>query len=179
MKERLKKIYNKKQLCCFYYDENDTETFLIGWIISMDEEFFIIECINMGGYSNGFVCRLIDSVIKVESCNKYLQSIEKLFNLNKQKRSNKFYDAKNCLKEIIDYVVKNRKVAFVELCESSRIDSVGYIKAYKENDEITILTINDIGELDDGEVYLDYERISAITIDSEYQVRLEKIQKNV
>ena len=173
MKNKLKSIYDKKELCCVFYNEYDTEIFLIGWIVNFDTEYFIMECINSKGYNNGFVCRLIDSIIKIETKSKYLQSVEKLFYSNKQSRANLFKQTDNCLKSFLTHATEYERICFIELCESDNLDAVGYINHHND-EEVVIVNIDECGE-SDGEECLEFERISAVTLGNEEIIRLEKL----
>lgn len=173
MKNKIKKVYEERKMVCLYYNECDTESFLIGWIVGYDKEYCFIECVNSRGFCNGYAIRLIDSIVKIEIDNKYLLSVQKLLEINKQSQTAIFIDVEDCLEEILNYSLKNRRICFIELSESNNLDAIGMLNNINAN-EVEILFINETGEAD-GEAVLDYQRISAVTFGNEEQIRLEKL----
>jgi len=175
MKKKIKEIYKKSNLCCIYYDEDDTDAFIIGWVVAIDPKFFIIECVTPKGYHNGIACRLLDSVIKIETNNKYIESILKLWKINNQERFDISMQEKVCLTSLMNFIIENERVCFIEICNSANLDAVGYMKKF-DNEKLLVEHISDCGEFD-GEEDICIKRISAVTFGNEEQVRLEKLNK--
>lgn len=128
MKKRLNDLQKTGELCFLYYDEDDTEIFLIGTIEKVDREFFVMSCYTLNGEANGFTCRLIQSIIKIETKHAYIESVQKLIDGERHAAfPAEFREGMQCLTSILDYAYKNRRVCFIELCESSNVDAVGLI----------------------------------------------------
>lgn len=80
-----------------------------------------------------------------------------------------------CLTSILDYAYKNRRVCFIELCESSNVDAVGLIGEL-DRQTIMMYLYTECGQ-QDGEAVLDYEAISSVTVGGKLQDRIERLMK--
>ena len=86
-----------------------------------------------------------------------------------------FREGMQCLTSILDYAYKNRRVCFIELCESSNVDAVGLIGEL-DRQTIMMYLYTECGQ-QDGEVVLDYEAISSVTVGGKLQDRIERLMK--
>ena len=80
-----------------------------------------------------------------------------------------------CLAGILEYVYQNQRVCFIELCESSNVDAVGLIGEL-DRQTIMMYLYTECGQ-QDGEVVLDYEAISSVTVGGKLQDRIERLMK--
>lgn len=176
MKKRLNDLKKTGELCFLYYDEDDTEIFLIGTIEKVDREFFVMSCYTLNGEANGFTCRLIQSIIKIETKHAYIESVQKLIDGERHAAfPAELVKGTQCLAGILEYIYQNQRVCFIELCESSNVDAVGLIGEL-DRQTIMMYLYTECGQ-QDGEVVLDYEAISSVTVGGKLQDRIERLMK--
>ena len=65
-KSDLVNLMEKGELCEIYTDPDRLDIFSVGYIVSVDEDFYILKSVNEYGKFDGYYCEIIDNIIKIE-----------------------------------------------------------------------------------------------------------------
>ncbi|MDE6505055.1 MAG: hypothetical protein K2L42_04215 [Clostridia bacterium] len=168
----LKQLKNERALAEFHSAEGRGR-FCVGFCLDYDDEFYLLEAVTPDGRWDGFSCRLIDDVDMVQVDSIYLGKIKKLMPFyNCTHREFPITD-KTVLDQMLDYLVKGRKICTVETVNDTMIS--GFVNEVFEG-VIKISIINSDGAAD-GVSYIRKADIGFISVDSEDEVKLEILSK--
>lgn len=158
----LKKFCEDNSLVSIYTNKNDYDKFSVGYILSVTEEYILIEHLNMRGEFDGHSVRETNSVYRVEQGGMYLEKIAKL---NRAKevinKTHAIITQGNVLINTIKYAIKNKLMANICIDENST-DITGYIIDFFEN-HIKVLQISEYGK-SDSETFFSINEIIKIWI---------------
>jgi hypothetical protein len=175
MRTKIKELIETQKLCSVYTNAKSTDKFSVGFLLKYDDKYFIMESIDQYGKSDGIFCSLIDNIFKVEDENEYISCIQKLFSYFKQTRYKNPMLKDGILKSFIDYIVENKKICSIELCNSGICDAVGFISKIT-NGIIELVVIDQYGRRD-GVQTITLADISHISCDSTDDIKTETLFK--
>ncbi len=171
MYNKLKQFKDNQELVSIFSDYRDTDCFSVGYVLSIDETFYIIEHISPMGRLDGYSFRLVDDIFKFESNNTYMNDISMLFKYFNQKRVNDINRGLSPTEGILEFAKSHNKICTIELCNSDRDDVVGFIEEYSET-TITIKSIKKDG-IYDGEAIINVEQIIDLSYGREEHQKIE------
>ncbi len=171
MKNRLTKIKCSKQLCAIYTDEESTNRFAVGYVISCDE-YTIFELYDPYGHYDGIACFLTDFIYQVKTKTKYLLAIEKLV---------KHYNEKSCYNvdsvvDILNEIKQGKRICEIEFNNSGDNDISGVVNNF-DDDIVEFTEIDEYGQ-QGGESTFKRSIISSLSFDSSDTRKLEILSKN-
>lgn len=85
MKEKLLQAYNNNKLIGIYDDFNHPDSFTVGYVLSIDNNSYIVCELTPNGEFDAYLCRFFDDIFKITEDTKYLDCIKKLVDYNKHK----------------------------------------------------------------------------------------------
>ncbi|GHU98680.1 hypothetical protein FACS1894211_02810 [Clostridia bacterium] len=173
MKNYLKELMNEQKLCCVYLDDRDLNKFAVGYVIGVDDEFFLVEAIDPSGNGDGVFAAVIEHIVKLEVEDSYVKRIKKLFYHKKQSRYETLSFGGEILEGMIKHALKYKKICSFELCDSGRLDIVGYVSEFDEEAEIVKVQALDRDGQDDGVTATEIRNITEMQFDSSDELRLE------
>lgn len=171
MKEKLQKFIDNQELIAVFTDEDDTYRFSVGYILAANDIEFLIEEISPLGKYDGLSCRLINDIIKLEYDNEYIDNISKLFEYHKEKRNNSIIIKDSPLISLFDFAKVNKKICYIQLCDSKQDDAVGFVESIEE-DFVNIKIIQNNGRCD-GNSIVQLKQITFVTCDREEDRKYE------
>lgn len=138
MKSTLENLLKKKTICSIYNDCEDLNKFAVGYVKFVDEDFYIIESINLYGMQDGLACFEISQIVKIEIETIYCQNIKKLFEYHKQHHYDYIdFKGKSAIKILLENSLQKSKICSIELCQSYDNEIIGVVNS----------VVNDIIEL--------------------------------
>ena len=166
MKLNSKKI-NYQKLYEIYSNFNDVDKFLVGYIVAKDEQFVVVEAIDLYGNQDGWCCIRLDNIIQYKTNTKYLKAIEQLFEYSgKARKTLDLKDVNEILISILSSAEKTNKVCIFELCNSQLQDVVGHIKLIdRKTNTVVVENIDNYGQID-GESVVEFSMISSIEFEN-------------
>jgi hypothetical protein len=144
MNKELFKYYKMHKLVSVYVEIENTDSFLTGFINSLDDEGFIINHISPYGQYDGYIYIKIEDVYRLEVDSQYIKKIEKLMSVNYVKKHQKInIDAEKTLfLNFLIFAKHYQKLISIELGDESFFSITGFIEKIEHN----ILKINQIDE---------------------------------
>lgn len=177
MNNKIKNILKTKELCEIYTNVANTDKFNVINIIALDQQYYIAESFDQYGKNDGFLCALVQNIIKLQTKTKYLNNINKLIIYNQQNSYNSLEFKDNLLFNFINMIKDNHRICTIELCDSDLNDIIGYIINIDNNyKNIEMIIINYNGE-EDGDAIVDISMISYISFDSLDDKKIEILSK--
>lgn len=163
--EILKESMKNKKIVSIYTNKEETSKFSVGYIIGVDDNYYIIALISPSGMYDGYRIALISDIYRIAYDGKYENSIQQLYNYKNQTHTTINLSKSNLINNFIDFAKEKKLVITLELCNSEAMDVQGYVKELKER-EVYINCIDSYGE-SDGDSVIDLESVSLIVCDSE------------
>ena len=125
MKELLKKYLKSNEYVGVYANPRDSEKFLFGKILAVDEDFFAFLAFDVDGAFGGVEIRRIDNVTNIETKGMYIEKMKKLIDGNGLDVINTLTFGGEILADALKYSQKNKRVVSIELDESGNYDENG------------------------------------------------------
>lgn len=180
MFDKILNVHNLKKLIGIYTDSINLDSFSVGYVLHVDKNSYILYEVSPYGQFDGYSCRLIEDIVKIEEDSKYLDNMQKLVNYYDLDMSDIIFDdSKPIIFSFLEYIKSSKKVCSIQSCNSEVFDIVGFIKKYNKN-SIEILQIDENAS-EDGYVTISLDDIEKIICCSNDEVKLEilyKLNKN-
>ena len=158
-------LIESQKLCCIFSNSSETDKFALGYILSKDDDFILMENISPYGQYDGISCILIENIIKIEHETEYAKNMRKVFDYYGNKRLEKIKISSDVILTIFNYINETRKLCFIELCNSDNDDCCGFIKEFDDK-TVQIISVKNDG-LFDGESIINVGDISYISCDDQ------------
>lgn len=172
--EDLKEYMKGKELIEVYYDDSNTQNFIVGFIIQVDNLHCILQLVTPEGNQDGYLLIGTDEIFSVVSKSRYLKKIMTLI-MNKQVVREVDFNLKdkNLIDSFIDYILNNKYVARIYLLGSQEFDFQGII-SNKTSTKCKLQQITDYGEMD-GVCSILTNTITRISANGEYEQSLKTL----
>ena len=164
MEELLKKSLLEKEYLCIHMDAPDTGRFAFGRIFGLDHEYVAILLVAPEGIDDGILVKRIADILFIERGNKYKKKMSELMRCANYKERSVPTIQHNVLQEAMSYAKKEEMVVTLEVAESGREDSTGFIKSFGNN-ICEVYQIDEYGDYD-GKAFIRSDEISQLCIDS-------------
>jgi len=177
MKKELEKCRNEQNIVLVFANQNDTESFLCGWIAEYSDKYVLIDRVTPKGRYDGYVVVKTEDIYRIEKNSMYEEKITLLSNMNNIKRKYKKIPktSSDLLNDLSNFSQQNQHLVSVELCDSDKDDTQGMIKSVSE-DTVEVVCIDSCGRID-GESIIAREQISSFSCDDDYCATLLKLHK--
>lgn len=164
MNNLLKKICESNELISIYANPSDSEGYVLGYILKIDEENLLLKNISSFGKYNGISCIRLENIFKIEYNTKYVNAIKKMISKDDE---NKKIDEnfEFILIDLLKYIKKNKMVCSIELLNSDLIDATGFVNCI-EKEYIIINSVTESGDLD-GNIIITIDKIERVWCDSD------------
>lgn len=170
LNSKLSSIMKNGELVALYSDENNTESFMVGYICRMKDNKIMILNVGIHGEYDGFTGIYADDIFRIETGSKYLNKIELLQNFNTDEFKYDEYEDIFC--SLIKMGVDNGKI--VAFANEAGEEIRGFVL---DNSEVlNIQEIDEYGEVD-GENIIKIEDVCKITVDDVECRDIEKLYK--
>lgn len=178
MLRAIKKAYEAQCFAAVYSNKQTFSTFAVGQITGYTDLYLCMLCFSESGSFDGYYLIRIDRVFRIEVGSQYLNNIQTLNELNKEKVDEFLPSSKgDTLWGLFDYALKNNLVSAIQVGDDLNYDTIrGYVSSQSESTvSVKQLSIN--GELD-GEVCLEKNDIYRIFVDDVECRNIDKLFKN-
>lgn len=149
--------YLNKIIQC-HLDINDPDTFIVGRVCWLSDEWFLVQEVSEYGQWNGISLYLQSDVVAATETSTYLHKLQHVLHERNEQPMPIPSLHKHPFPELIQYLNENRRMCAFELLRSGDRDVVGLVCSYSSN-SICVSQITEDGEFD-GESLI---CISAIT----------------
>lgn len=167
MKRRLSEYIGTDVLISIYDDDDEPESFSLGFVLAVDDNFVLLNAVNKYGENIGFLLVNLESIFLFNNDLMYSGKVMKLFKLKNQHKETLEILNNDILLSVLE-TVKMQKC----LIEINNDDNyIGYIKEY--NNEL--LTLNSIDNYGNhlGLAYIDINHINVAQCRDMYLKDLE------
>ncbi len=164
---------NKDELVEFYTNPNDLNEFDLGFIISKDENFYIVRNVSKKGKFNGYSCIRINSIQLISIKTIYIRKILKLMEQNNQENLNEFglVDFESCMKLLL-----NKRMACTIEMYFNDIFITGFISKF-EKDLLYIEELDRLGN-SDGLTIIFFEDVKIICFYDDNSKKIESLNQS-
>lgn len=146
----------------FHLNADEPEIFVVGKLVCVDTEWFLVQDISSSGRWNGFALFRQSDLIFVAEETDYLKKLRKLIEYrNKEEPAIPEFN-NDLLIDFIKYANNKRILIGMELCSSGHIDIVGIIVSIQE-ESVLILQYDEYASRD-GYVILPLSMITKYTV---------------
>ena len=165
----------KKECLGFYTNEEQPTNFLCGYPLEVSKDALIVASIAPNGMYDGYIYLEKDCIFQIESNTRYIENIEQLYAFHK--KTHKAIECKNDLlaRSLLEFARREGYMVSVELFHLEVKDICGFVQTCSQ-DEVVIQLFNLDGE-EDGTAVFCYETISAISCDTEDEIKMRLIHE--
>lgn len=129
--EELNRIKKQGKLVSIYTNRNDTCKFIVGYVIGVNKQDFILALITPDGEYDGFLLKEVDSIYKIVEDELYLGRLLKLVSI-KQTKVESIFKSNDLKNELLEFAQKHHKIVSIELINSGYDDCIGFVNSINE-----------------------------------------------
>ena len=144
--EELSRLKDEKKLIAVYTNIDNTNKFAAGYVVGVNEQYFILAAITPAGKYDGFLLKKTEPIYKISTDGRYIDKLLQLISINKTE-VNLMFDHDNLIQQLLVFAQQNRAIVSVELIDSGYDDCIGFVELIDEN-VCKIQEINEYGEAD-------------------------------
>lgn len=159
----LKKYQQQATLIAFYGDCDNTDTFSVGKILSVDDDFVLLGCVTPTGEYDGCCVYRTDHCILIEQDTQYLKKIETLCGL-KHTKWEEMKIGDHILDTTLQYAIDQNYCVSIELCDSGFYDVQGRVRSLS-TEYMTVDCLTDFG-LPNGMAHIPLAQITKVRINA-------------
>ncbi len=175
MINELIKIKEKIKIASIYINNDDITKFMVGYVIGVDDKWFILSCISPTGIYDGLIIDQVNKVLRINLDSKYEKKISLLEQENNQKSEIFTFGEDNIILEFLNFAKINKHFISIEIENSGYYELQGHINTI--NDDIIIIDeISEYGE-NDGNSIIKICSITKMRINSEDEKLLKKLNE--
>ena len=130
MKDTLNKILKNKTICELYSDLENTDKFMVGYVLALGENSCLIFRLDFYGKYDGISYLLLDDIFNIQTETKYLKTIEKLAKTNGVSLT-EFQINNDLLTTMASEIHRKKRICTIHLCGSSYDDVTGFITDFE------------------------------------------------
>lgn len=144
-------------IIAIYRFHEDCENFLVGKVIHVSKEFYVLANIDIYGKADGFIFERLDEISRIEIGSKYIDNIKKVHVLEKAELSMPHGD--NVIDELLEYLKANTVTCTIELeeCDLKFVGNFGKC-------EHGLVHFNQFGNYGNTDGVLIFDKDSILTI---------------
>lgn len=172
----LNNLKKENSLVSLYTDKNDLGHFSLGYIVDVNDMFYILASLSPNGIYDGFVLRRTSEVVQITYNGKYENMIQKLEKIHNVKHEEIPQSDKNLVVKLLDFAMHSKYIVSIWSFDEDCDAAVGYV-ADLENDKCKIVGVSEYGE-DTGEIILNISDITEIDCNTEEESRRKLLFEN-
>lgn len=166
----IKYCFENNKVASFYFDKENNEKHLTGYICYYNESEFLVAHITPRGEYDGFILNKIDNVYRIDYDSEYEFKIQKLYKLKEQSHPEIRFNEEEILYTLLDFAFKNNHLVTVEL-QNDQV--TGEVNRY--DDYICLNVVNDYGK-DDGISIIEIDEIITFSCDTDREQDLKTLK---
>ncbi len=144
----LKELAETQELACIYREDNPSDAFNVGRVVAVDEDFTLIYSITPKGEYDGYYLQETDSIVRVDTNNRYLERIKKFMPKAMPAAIEVPDEYDDLVRVLLDHAVRNGSYVSFELGVSGHYDVDGIVLEVQE--EICRILLTDESGYPDG-----------------------------
>ena len=161
------------KLMQFHVSINDPDTFVVGNVVGVFDDFILVQKVSPRGEWDGFALYLKADLVAVSRDEGYLGMLEKLLRLKHQIPAPAPRRLSGGLKTILTYGEENKRIVALEVYKSGNQDAVGYI--IRQSKTYTCLRqVDPFGKMD-GVSYIANDAITRVFVGDADLICLEML----
>ena len=160
MKSILQQIKSAELICEIYTNRENTDSFSVGYVLSIDNDYAIFQLYDPDGLFDGFRVMTIESIYTLKTNTNYLYKLQK--KMVEVELSKDFSYNDNLLINFLNHVQQTNELCQISVCDSDYYDSVGFVKSIFE-DKLFVNQINPKGK-SDGEAYIMLPCVTSVDV---------------
>lgn len=141
---------------------NDKDSFIVGSIVSVFDDFILVQKVSPRGEWDGFALFLKADLVAISRDEGYLGMLEKLLKLKHQTPAPVPRRLRGGLKTILTYSEENKKIVALELYKSGDQDAVGYVTKQSKT-YVCLRQVDPYGKMD-GVSYIANDAITRVFV---------------
>ena len=159
-----------KMLQC-HIDTGDPETFVVGRLVWLDAEWFLMQDVSPAGRWNGLALYLLSDLVTVEQDTPYIAKMETLLRYRNEQPSAVPPIGPEPLRDLLGHGGAAGKIVGLELLRSGYRDVIGFVDGCTD----TVLSVRQVDEFGkaDGKSWLSLDAITRCYLDDEESRCLE------
>lgn len=168
----LNKLRTANELCEIYENPDDSDRCDVGYVVAVNDRYYLLEGVEPDGSHGGFILGDIDDIWRIQYSTQYLNKMQKLMDNALYARKPSPVEGRDILEELLTYVQSAHRICCFVLTSREHYD-YGYIKEFNEI-TVTFQIVDTYGKLD-GECVVRREDISVLCFGSSDETKLEKL----
>lgn len=172
----LKNIEKENNLVSLYTDKCDLGHFSLGYIVDVNDEFYILASLSPDGRYDGFILRKTDEIVQITCNGKYEAKIQNLAKIHNVKHEEIPQSDKNLVVKLLNFAMCSKYIVSIWSFDKDYDAAVGYV-AGLENGKCRILGVSEYGE-DSGETILNISDITEINCNTEEEFKRKLLFEN-
>ncbi len=158
-----------------YTDANNTDKFINGYVVGVDNHDFLIRSFAPNGTYDGYIMRPIDDVFQIQVDAKYNKAMIQLIENAIPHKSIPIQENESVIMSFLRWIKTTGLVMSVRLHQAEKLDVCGYIEQIGEN-TCTIRLLDFYGQ-EDGRTIVDINCITEIYCDTDDEQRLARLNR--
>jgi hypothetical protein len=172
MQKRLTTLVGTDILVSVFTDFDEPESFLLGYLLQIDNNNILMNMVNSFGEEDGFCTINLSDIFIFDEDKMYSGKIQKLFEIKKQTRKYIAILDTNPIGDILKYAVGNNLL--IEVNEDDNY--IGYVSSFSE--QTLVIEIIDNYCNDIGVTTIDMEYINTLKCQNKFLKDLELLYTN-
>lgn len=149
----------------FHIDVGAPETFVVGQLVWMNKQWFLVRCISASGKWDGLALYLLSDIVAVHTDGEYIRKITYLLHYRKDPLPSIPEIGAHALADFFKFAKETHKMVGLELYMSGCRDAIGFIISF-DNHMLCIQQVDEYGK-PDGISFIDDDAITRCFIDDE------------
>lgn len=130
-----------------HIDPGDPETFVVGRVLYVNPDSFVLALISPQGRWDGWMCCLQSDLVGIDQDSDYIAVLRRLLQYHQSREADAAILGNGSMDDILDYAYRAHRIIAMELCKSGQRDVIGYVTE-RYQDSIVIEQFDDIGIAD-------------------------------
>ena len=177
MKDLLYKAKDLKKILMLYSNPNETDKFVFGRVLTIDEDFVSILMASPYGHYDGVLIKPCEDFYRIDEGGSYTERMKRLIDFDIDSIPAQNFTDDGVLRQGLEFARDNNKIVSCELLHSGYDDVCGFIEAF--DDDICTVKLVDADGNDDGTAHFGISDVTQLSIDSEDEQRILKLWQDL
>lgn len=175
MIEKIQLCFEKRKVVSLYYDLNNMDAHLTGYIEGFSGEEILVAHISSHGLYDGYILKRIDEIYRIDYDGKYEKKIERLYTIKQQSHKKIPFnnDMKTILEDALHFAQNNNYIISLEFSDSY---ISGIIDSFNDR-LISIRIVEDDGS-ESGISVIEFSDIDTISVDTDDEQDIKLLRMN-
>lgn len=175
MKEQLIEYMKTHKNVSIYTNQNNTDTFINGYVIGVDDHDFLISSYTPNGAYDGYIMRPIEDVFQIQVDTKYNIAMTQLIEDTVSCEDFCAPEEELLISVFLRWIKRKGLVLSVRLYQSESLDISGYIE--EVNEQTCVIRLLDLYGQEDGKTVIDLDCITEVYCDTDTEQRIQKLNE--